>query len=276
MAQAFLITLREGIEAALIVSIVLAYLARTGNRAQLGKVWLGVAAAVVGSLLVGALMFMLVGEFSGQGQQIFEGVAMLTAVVVLSYMILWMKKQAVNIRANLQAQVDAALKGGSALALAILAFVAVGREGIETVLFMFAAVKTSTPLESTTGGLLGLATAVALGYGIYRGSRLLNLRWFFNVTGVLLILFAGGLLASGIHELQEASVFPTVIEHVWDINPILDENTGLGSFLKAIFGYNGNPSLVEVVAYGAYLLGAFRYFSRSFKPVTQEAAPPEP
>lgn len=272
MAQAFLITLREGIEAALIVSIVLAYLARTGNRGQFNRVWLGVALAALGSVLAGVVVFRVVGEFSGRTEEIFEGLAMLTAVAVLSYMIIWMKRQAANIRANLQAQVDAALRGGSGLALALLAFVAVGREGIETVLFMLAAVRTSTPVESTIGGLLGLAGAVALGYGVFRGSRFLNLRLFFSVTGILLILFAGGLLAHGIHELEEAGIIPILIEHVWDINPILDENVGLGSFLKALFGYNGNPSLVEVVAYGAYLAGAFSYFLRFSRSVKAQPA----
>lgn len=272
MAQSFLITLREGLEAALIIGIILAYLTRTGNRDRFGNVWQGVGLAVALSLLAGALLFLLGGEFSGRAEEIFEGLAMFAAVGVLSYMVIWMKKQAVNIKVHLEAQVRSAVARGSALALALLAFVVVGREGLETALFMFAAVKTSTPLQSTVGGLVGLGVAVALGYVLYRGSRWLNLRSFFNVTGVLLILFAGGLLAHGIHELQEAAIFPVFIEHVWDINPILNERTGIGSFLKGVFGYNGNPSLLEVVAYVGYLFGAVWYFFRTPREAVKEAA----
>ncbi|MBI2305419.1 MAG: FTR1 family protein [Chloroflexi bacterium] len=262
MAQSFLITLREGIEAALIVGIILAFLARTNNGEQFPKVWWGTVAAVIVSIVAGGVIFVVAGEFSGQGEEIFEGLAMLTAVAVLSYMVIWMKHQATNIRAHLEAQVTAAISGGSALALGLLAFVAVAREGLETALFMFTAVRTSSPLESALGGILGLALAVALGYLLFKGSHRLNLRVFFNVTGVLLILFAAGLLARGIHELQEAGAFPILIEHIWDINNVLNEKEGMGSFLKALFGYNGNPELIEALAYVAYLVTALTYFFR--------------
>lgn len=262
MVPSLLITLREGLEAALIVSIVLAYLGRTGHRKEFGKVWLGVGAAVLTSLLAGAILFVSVGELSGRAEEIFEGLAMLTAVAVLTYMVIWMKRQAADIKAHLEADVNRALGAASGLALAILAFVAVGREELETVLFLFAAVRTSTPMESVLGGSLGLGIAALLGYLAYKGSHRLNLRWFFNVTGVLLILFAGGLLAQGIHELQEAAVFPVVMEEVWNTNPLLNEKEGLGSFLKAMLGYNGNPELLEVVIYGLYLVVALAYFLR--------------
>lgn len=260
MAQSLLITLREGLEAALIVGIVLAYLARTGNRAYFGPIWLGTGAAVVLSILAGSVVFLTTGELKGRTEEIFEGSAMFLAVGVLSYMVVWMKRQAVAFRVHLQAQLEAALRAGSASALTLLAFVAVGREGLETVLFMFAAARTSTPLESFLGGALGLLIAVALGYAGYRGSRLLNLQTFFNVTGFLLIIFAAGLLARGIHEFQEAGLLPFVVEEVWNINPILNEKEGLGSFLKALFGYNGNPSLLEVIFYPSYLLVTLWYF----------------
>lgn len=263
MAQSLLITLREGLEAALIVSIMLAYLARSGFRQQFGSIWRGVAAAVIVSLGAGFVLFAVAGEFEGRGEEIFEGLAMLTAVVVLSYMVIWMKRQAVNIRAHLEAQVKAALKEGTSFALALLAFVVVVREGLETALFLFTTARTATPLQTLVGGILGLAVAVALGYAIYRGSRRLNLRTFFEVTGILIILFAAGLLARGIHELQEAGILPTIVEHVWDINPVLDEKAGVGSFLKGLFGYNGNPSLLEVIAYIAYVAMALWYFLRA-------------
>ena len=260
MTQSLLVTLREGLEAGLIVVIVLTYLKGAGQKAYWKNAWLGTGAAVVVSVMAGAVIFAVAGEFEGRAEQVFEGLAMLTAVVVLSWMIIWMKRQAVHIRGELQTRLDAALLGGSALAIAVIPFVAVLREGIETVIFMFAAVQTSTPLESTVGASAGLALAVALSYVIYRGGRRLNLRLFFNVTGAVLILFAAGLLARGIHELQEAQLAPLLVEHVWDVNGFLSDKTGLGLWLKGIFGYNGNPALLEVLAYPLYLGAAFWYF----------------
>ena len=263
MGQSLLVTLREGLEAGLIVVIILTYLRNAGQRAYWKHALLGTAAAIAVSLVVGAIIFVAAGEFEGRAEQVFEGSAMLTAVVVLSWMIVWMKSQAAHIRGRLQSQVQSALAAGSALALAAIPFVAVLREGIETALFMFAAARTSTPVESTVGAGLGLAGALALSYLFYRGGRRINLRLFFNVTGVLLILFAAGLLAHGIHEFQEASLVPPVVEHVWNMNGVLNDGDGVGEWLKGIFGYNGNPSLVEVVAYPLYLGMAFWYFLRT-------------
>jgi high-affinity iron transporter len=261
MAASLLITLREGLEAALIVGIILAYLAKTGNRERGTVVWAGTLGAVVLSLLIGGLIFLTAGEFEGPAAEVFEGTAMFTATGVLTYMIFWMRRQAINIRAHLVAQVNSALETGGGLALGLLAFVAVGREGIETALFMFAATKAASPVAATAGGLLGLAAAVMLGLLLYRGTYRMNLRAFFNATSVLLLLFAAGLLAHGIHEFHEAGLIPPVIEHVWNINPILSENSTAGSFLKALFGYNGNPSLVEVLAWAGYLgLVGWAYF----------------
>jgi high-affinity iron transporter len=272
MAASMLITLREGLEAALIVGIVLAYLAKTGTRGRSGAVWAGTVGAVVLSLLAGGLIFLTAGEFEGRAEEVFEGTAMFTAVGVLTYMIFWMRRQAINVRAHLVAQVNSALQVGGGLALGLLAFVAVGREGIETALFMFAATKAASPGAATAGGLLGLAAAVVLGFLLYRGTYRMNLRAFFNVTSVLLLLFAAGLLAHGIHEFHEAGLIPPLIEHLWDINAILSENSTAGSFLKALFGYNGNPSLVEVLAWAAYLgLVGWAYF----RPATAKELRPQ-
>jgi high-affinity iron transporter len=141
---------------------------------------------------------------------------------------------------------------GSAWALFSLAFVAVVREGIETVLFLTAAAFSATPGQTLVGCAVGLIVAVALGWLMFAAGKRLDVRAFFRVTSVLLIFFAAGLVAQGVHELQEAALLPTLVEHVWDINPILDENSTVGSILKALFGYNGNPSLLEVMAYGVY------------------------
>ena len=260
MSQAFVITLREGLEAALIIAIILAYLRRVDHSNAISAVWWGVAGAVAMSLSVGGLIFALGTALEGRTEEIFEGVAMLVAVAVLGWMVVWMKYQARHIKGQLEAQVEAALHGGSALALAALAFVAVGREGLETALFLFAASETATRLETLTGAVAGLSIAVVMGVALAKGSRRLNLRAFFNITGVLLIFIAAGLLARGVHELQEARVIPIVVEHIWDLNDVLDESAGLGSFMKGILGYNGNPSLTEAIAYGLFLPLTLAYF----------------
>ena len=266
MLSSLLITLREGLEAALIIGIILAYLARTNNRQGFRPVWLGVSLAVLGSLIAGVLIFFLAGEFTGRAEEIFEGFAMFLATGVLTWMIFWMRKQAVNIKAHLHAQIRSVLIRGSSLGLVILAFVVVVREGIETVLFLFAATRVAeSPALFTLGGFLGLVMALGIGYSIYKGSSRLNLRAFFNVTSLILIMFAAGLLAHGIHEFHEAGIIPVVVEHVWDINHILPEKSTFGQFLTAIVGYNGNPSLVEVVAYFVYLASALGSY---FRPIT--------
>jgi len=266
MLASFLITLREGLEAALIIGIILAYLARIDNRQGFKPVWLGTSLAVLVSLIVGAAIYLLAGEFSGRAEEIFEGLAMFVAVGVLTWMIFWMRKQAVNIKAHLHAQIQSVLTSGSSRGLVLLAFVVVVREGIETVLFLFAATRVAeSPLLLTVGGFLGLAIAIIIGYSIYKGATRLNLRVFFNVTSLVLIFFAAGLLAYGIHEFIEAGIIPPVIEHVWDINHILSEKSTFGLFLKAILGYNANPSLIEVIAYPLYLVLALGSYFRPIK-----------
>ena len=260
MGQSFIITLREGLEAALIVAIILAYLRRVDYPKGVPAVWLGVAGAVALSLAGAAVIFALDMALEGRAEEAFEGVAMLLAVGVLGWMVVWMKNESRQIKGRLEARVRQALHTGSGVALGGLAFVAVGREGLETALFLFAASEATAPLETLAGGIAGLSIAVALGVGLYRGSRRLNLKTFFSVTGVLLIFIAAGLLARGIHELQEAALIPILIEHVWDMNHVLDEKTGVGGFLKGILGYNGNPSLVEALAYPLFLVATMVYF----------------
>ena len=266
MLSALLITLREGLEAALIIGIILAYLARTDNRQSFKSVWLGVSLAMLASLIAGAAIYLLAGEFSGQAEEVFEGIAMFLAVGVLTWMIFWMRRQAVDIKAHLQTQIQSVLTSGSSLGLATIAFVVVVREGIETVLFLFAATRVAeSPILFTAGGFLGLVIAVGIGYSIYKGTSRLNLRTFFNVTSLVLIFFAAGLLAYGIHEFIEAGIIPPLVDPVWDINHILSEKSTFGLFLKAILGYNGNPSLVEVVAYPVYLALVLGFYFRPLK-----------
>jgi high-affinity iron transporter len=250
---ALLIAFREGLEAALIVGIVLGYLKRMGYKRQ-AAVWWGVASAVTVSVVAGVALQALGIALQGRGEQLFEGITMLLAAGVLTWMIFWMQRQGRSIHAELEADVRQAVTSGSRWALFALAFVAVVREGIETALFLTAAAFSATPAQTLIGGGLGLALAVAVGWLLFVVSVRLDVRAFFRVTSVLLILFAAGLVAHGVHELQEAGVLPVVVEHMWDINPVLNENSAVGSILKALFGYNGNPSLLEIVSYVAYYL----------------------
>ena len=253
MLAAALITFREGLEAALIVGIVLGYLKKTGYLGQQRSVWWGVLAAVAVSLAAALGLQALGTSLEGRAEQLFEGITMLLAAGVLTWMIFWMQAQGRRIQGQLEADVQRAVAGGG-WALFGLAFLAVVREGIETALFLSAAVFASSPVQTLTGGLLGLAVAVAVGWLIFAASRRLDVRGFFRVTGLLLLFVSAGLVAQGVHELQEAAVLPAIVEHVWDINPVLDEKSALGSILKSLFGYNGNPSLLEVLSYAGYCL----------------------
>ena len=250
----------------LIVVIVLAYLIRTGRVRFVNQVWIGVSLATVLSIIAGGILFTVGAAFEGRNEEIFEGVAMILTAGVLTWMIIWMKGQARGIRGQLEGQVELAITQGSTFTLAGIAFLAVIREGLETALFLFGVSQTTTPMQTGLGGVLGLLVAVAVGWILYRGSHRINFRSFLTSTGVLLILFAAGLLAHGIHEFQEAGLLPIFVEHVWDINFIIDEKGTMGSLLKGLFGYNGNPSLLEVIAYPAYLILALAIF---FKPIRE-------
>lgn len=273
MGGTFLVTLREGLEAGLIVAIILAYLKSTNQRPHFRTVLVAAVAAVAVSLAAGTAIFAVAGEFEGRAAEAFEGLAMLAAVGVLSWMIVWMKQQSAGIKKSLEREVAAAVGMGSVFALALIPFSAILREGLETAVFLFAATRTSAPLESTVGATAGILVAVGLTWGIYSGGYRVNLRVFFNVTGFLLIVFAAGLLAHGIHELQEAALLPIFIAHVWDINHIVDDGSGVGLWLKALLGYNGNPSLLEVVAYPIYLALASWYFA-ALRPYPQAVQRP--
>ncbi|MBC7259669.1 MAG: FTR1 family protein [Chloroflexi bacterium] len=260
MVPSFLVTFREALEAALVVGIVLGYLARTGQRHHNRVVYAGVATGAAASGL-GALLFAaLAGGFEGRAEELFEGITMLVGAGLLTTMILWMMRQH-HIAAELEAKVATTLRGANRAGLFALVFVAILREGIETVLFLSAA-SIASPDNNLIGAVAGLVAAVALGYALFVGSLKISLRSFFAVTNALLILFAAGLVGMGVHELQEAGVLPVIVEHVWDINPpapdggpypALHDKGAIGGIMRGLFGYSGTPSLLQVVAYGAYL-----------------------
>lgn len=257
MLPSYLLSLREGIEAALIVGIVLGALRQMRRTDLSSAVWIGVISASFLSVLAGVLLTVLGLSFEGKAEEIFEGITMLLAASVLTWMIFWMNRQARNIKGDLESGVHKAAFEGGKRGLFALAFLAVLREGIELALFLVASVFASDVQQTLLGAFLGLGTAILLGWSLFATTVRLDLRRFFQVTGFLLILFGAGLVAHGVHEFNEAGLIPSVVEHVWDVNPLLDENTTLGSMLKALFGYNGNPSLTEVLAYFAYFVAIF-------------------
>lgn len=261
MIPSLIITFRETLEAALIVGIILSYLIKTKRQKYNNIVYLGIAAAIVASIIGAFLFNALAGGFTGRTEEIFEGIAMLFASFLLTFMILWMLKQK-HIVIDLHKKVDSELKQRQRAGLFFIVFISVLREGIETVIFLSAANFVSSE-NSLFGATLGIITAIIIGYLIFVAGKKINLKAFFNITSVLLILFAAGLTAYGIHEFQEAKVLPVYVEHVWDINPqlnpdgtvpLLHEKGAIGSIAKGLFGYNGNPSLIEVLAYFAYLV----------------------
>ncbi len=260
MIPSFIITFREVLEAALVVGIILSYLVRVKQTKYNNIVYVGIFSGIIASI-IGALLFtILAGGFTGRAEEIFEGITMLVGSLLLTTMILWMMKQK-HIARELENKVAAELTKAYKFGLFSLVFVAILREGIETVIFLRAASLVSTQ-NTMIGALAGIIAAMLLGYAIFLGSRKINIKKFFNITSILLILFAAGLVAHGVHELQEATIIPTVSEHIWDINPpvntdgsypILHEKGYIGSILKSLFGYNGNPSLIEVLSYLIYI-----------------------
>ena len=254
MLASFLLSLREGLEAALIIGIVLSVLLKLKRTDLNGVVWRGAGLAVLLSIIAAIALNLLGMEFEGRGEEIFEGVAMLLAAGVLTWMILWMRNHGGTLKNEIEEQTSRATLGNRQGALFALAFLAVFREGIELALFLLAARLTSSPLQTLSGALLGLVGATVLGWALFASTRKLSLRGFFSVTNILLIIFAAGLVGIGVHEFNEAGIIPSVIEHVWDINGILSDKSEVGLLLKALVGYNGNPSLTEVAAYITYLV----------------------
>jgi len=278
VGAAFLITLREGIEAALIVSIILAYLGQVGRRDRAPVVWWGAGAALAVSVAVGAVIFAAAGEFEGKAEEVFEGLVSLSAVGVLTWMIFWMRRQAARIKSELQERVESALVAGG-LALAMLAFVVVLREGIETALFLFATAKATAQgaggaWGQVAGAMLGLITAVILGILLYRGGIRLNLRTFFRVTGALILVVAAGLFAFSIHELQEAGYLAFGTATAFDISNVLSDQDGFGAVLRALVGYQDAPSILEVVAWIGYVLVTGFLFFRPSQPVRRPVVQP--
>ncbi|KAB0678815.1 iron uptake transporter permease EfeU [Aureimonas leprariae] len=273
MLVPFLIMLREGLEAALIVGIVAGYLARTGRSAWMPAVWIGIFLAVALALFVGAGLQIASAEFPQATQELFEAAVGLVAVVVLTSMVLWMRQAARSIKAELQSSIDAALSGsdGRGLALVGLVFFAVAREGLESVFFLLAVFQQSPGAAAPLGALGGIALSSLLGYAIYRGGVRLDLARFFRWTGIFILVVAAGLLAGSLRHLHEAGLWNTLQGVVFDFAGVLPEDGVVGTVLSGLFGYMDDPRTGELLVYVLYLGIALTLFLRPVAPRTERA-----
>lgn len=262
MFSNFLIGLREGMEASLVVGILVAYLVKTGNRERLAPIWLGVGVAVAISLGFGAVLQFTSQSLSFKAQETFGGVMSIGAVVLVTTMIFWMRRTSHRLSVELGGKLDAALAVGP-WALAVTAAIAVGREGLETALFLWANVdaagSTMTPL---VGGFMGIAVAVALGWLIYNRAIKIDLVRFFRWTGAALVVIAAGVLAYGIHDFQEAGIIGGLNYKAYDISSWYDVSAWYGALLKGVFNFSPTPSVAETIAYFAYLVPVMALFLR--------------
>lgn len=275
MVANFLIGLREGLEAALVVSILIAYLVKTDNRHRLGAVWLGVGVAVGLSLTFGAVLTFTSRAMTFEAQERFGGVMSIVAVGFVTWMIFWMRRTARSLKTELHGRLETALAMGTG-ALVVTSFLAVGREGLETALILWpnvqAADRTATPL---IGAALGIATAIALGYGIYRRAITVNLSRFFTWTGAGLVVVAAGVLAYGVHDLQEAGDLPGLNSLAFDVSGAVPPTSWYGTLLKGIFNFSPASTWLEVTVWVAYVLPVMYLFlrpARGAAPATPDRA----
>ncbi len=263
MLPNFLIGLREGLEASLVVGILVAYLVRTGRRDHLGAVWLGVGVAATVSLALGAILTLGPQGLSFTAQEAIGGSLSLVAVALITWMIFWMGKTARHLAAHLREGLEKALSVGKG-AVATLALLAVGREGLETALFLWAGIQSAgSTAVPVTGASLGLVTAIVLGWLVYKGAVRINLRVFFQWTGVFLVIVAAGVLSYGVHDLQEAGILPGLNSLAFDVSSVIAPGSVLGTVLKGIFNFSPATTWLEAIAWTAYVIPTMWLFVRT-------------
>ncbi len=256
MLAPLLIMLREGLEAALVIGIIATYLRRSGRSEWLPAVWVGVLLAVAVSFFAGATLQVLHAGFPQRTQEIFEAVVALAAVAVLTWMVFWMRSAARSIRSGLERDLDAAFDGpgrATIWALVSMAFLAVAREGLESVFFLLAIFQQSPGPGAPLAALAGVAIAAGLGIGIYSGGVRLDLRRFFRISGLFILLVAAGLVSGALRSLHEAGLWNALQERVWDLSAVLPGSSVVGSVLSALVGYQESPALGEFLVWGLYL-----------------------
>lgn len=275
----YLIGLREGLEAALVVSILVAYLVKSGRQDRLRFVWLGVGVAVAVSAGFGALLTFTSSQLGFRAQEAFGGTLSVVAVGFVTWMVFWMRRAARSMSGELRGRVDAALAIGG-LALAVTALLAVGREGLETSLFIWSAVQaTGDSTSPLVGALLGLATAVVLGYLFYRGSVRINLTKFFTWTGAGLIVVAAGVLSYGVHDLQEANVLPGLNSLAFDVSGTIAPDSWYGTLLRGTVNFTPATTWLQALVWLVYIVPVSAFFfapRRAAAPAPAPAQPPVP
>ena len=256
MGASFLISLREGFEAALVISIVLAFVRRRSMPHLARWVWAGAAAAIMISVGVGAALHVTIDGLEGVGRARTFALISMSATALLTWMIFWMRRHGRELRAHLEERTASALADASGVGLALVAFAAVVREGLETALFLMSATSMNSPFDVVAGTLAGLAVACVLGVALFYGSRRINMRLFFDVTAGLIIVFAAGLVAKTVFFIQATGDIGTLNNAIYDLTMIrwLTVDTQLGRFLAGIFGWDPRPSLEQVAAYVLYLV----------------------
>ena len=265
MLANYLIGLREGLEASLVVAMLVAYIVKLERRSLLPRLWAGVALAVLLSLGVGAFLQLTSQQLTFQAQEAFGGFMSLLAVALITWMIFWMASHAKGIRAHLHGEIDKALLGG-AWTLTIVAFVSVGREGLETALFLWAGITASgETVEPIAGAVLGLATAVVLGFIVYKGAVRLNMQKLFAWTGAGLIIVAAGVLSYGLHDLQEASILPGLNNLAFDVSAQIPPGSWYGTLLKGVFNFSPATTWLEFVAWWAYVVPTMFLYIRMLR-----------
>lgn len=280
MLPTYLLSLREGLEAALIIGIVLGAVNKIRRNDLAPAVWLGTLSAVGVSILTAIVLTSFGMSLEDPGEAIFEGITMLIAAGILTWMIFWMGKQARFLKSELEAGVNKAAASAGKRAVFWLAFIAVVREGVELAIFVTAAFfagskdgLTSDIIQTLVGTILGVGTAALLSWTLFATTVRLDLRRFFQVTGLLLILFAAGLVAHGVHEFNEVGWIPSVIEHVWNLDAIISESSLAGQLLQTLFGYNSSPALTEMITYVLYLAVVTVLWRRDNRPQVAATAP---
>lgn len=255
MLATLVIFLREGVEASMIVAILLAYLSRTGQRRYFKDVLIGVGAAFALAGVGGLIAYFTIKTYAGSRvQTIFETATYMLAAVVLTYMTFWMRSHARGLKKGLQSQVDLAMSRGARTGLALLSFQAVGREGLETVVFTLAIAFSSThPAGLLAGALIGLVIALAIAFFMYRLGHRINIGRFFTIVGTLLMVFAAGLLVDAVQNLQELGWLPVAIRPLWHTGSILNEDSAIGDIAHSFFGYAQSPTVLQAVVYVLYL-----------------------
>ena len=272
----FLIGLREGLEASLVVGILVAYLARTGRRDLLGRVWLGVGFAVAVSLAAGAALTFGPHGLSFEAQETIGGTLSLVAVGFVTWMIFWMARTSRALRAELEGRMAVAVAAGGT-SLVLLSALAVGREGLETALFVWAAAQaTGSTTSPLIGAALGLAVAVVLGTGVYYGAVRLNLASFFRWTGAALVIVAGGVLAYGLHDLQEARILPGLNTIAFDVSDTIPPGSWYGTLLKGTINFSPRTTVLEAVAWVLYVVPVLYLFWRSVRSPAPRPVPTNP